>query len=191
MAPEGGQPSIAPESRICVTSPAYKNEDSSSCLSPSSVASSEEESCRNSSISDCSLIKLGFEVIIEKADEKKCRICYMDLESEQSQELGIQIALGCSCKGDLAAAHMQCAETWFKLKGSKNCEICGSIVKNLAVDAEIIFIDHISNELDNDASSLRAKIRTFCHGYRLISFLLATVLFILIICWLVDSRLPH
>ncbi|TQE05842.1 hypothetical protein C1H46_008525 [Malus baccata] len=31
----------------------------------------------------------------------------------------VPIDLGCSCKGDLDAAHKQCAETWFKIKGDK------------------------------------------------------------------------
>lgn len=50
--------------------------------------------------------------------EKDCRICHMGLESS-SHESGVAIELGCSCKADLAAAHKQCAETWFKIKGNK------------------------------------------------------------------------
>lgn len=50
--------------------------------------------------------------------EKDCRICHMGLESS-SHESGVAIELGCSCKDDLAAAHKQCAETWFKIKGNK------------------------------------------------------------------------
>ncbi|CAN1770197.1 hypothetical protein LINPERHAP1_LOCUS11535 [Linum perenne] len=58
------------------------------------------------------------EVNNNKAEEKDCRICHLDLESN-IHESGIPIELGCSCKNDLAAAHKQCAETWFKIKGNK------------------------------------------------------------------------
>ena len=50
--------------------------------------------------------------------EKDCRICHLSLNGVQ--ESGIAIELGCSCKEDLAAAHQQCAETWFKIKGNRS-----------------------------------------------------------------------
>lgn len=50
--------------------------------------------------------------------EKDCRICHLGLESN-SHESGIAIQLGCSCKDDLAVAHKQCAEAWFKIRGNK------------------------------------------------------------------------
>lgn len=49
--------------------------------------------------------------------ERDCRICHLGLEGN-SQELRPSLELGCSCKGDLGYAHKQCAETWFKIKGS-------------------------------------------------------------------------
>ena len=49
--------------------------------------------------------------------EKECRICHLTLET--NQEAGAFIVLGCSCKDDLAAAHKQCAEAWFKIKGNR------------------------------------------------------------------------
>lgn len=60
-------------------------------------------------------------------DEKTCRICHLSLlkcggigDDDQLLEAsgGMAIELGCSCKGDLAAAHKHCAETWFKIKGN-------------------------------------------------------------------------
>ena len=79
-----------------------------------------EEPCRDSCISDCSSFEVDLEcgeikVNLEKT-EKDCRICYLSLESRES---GVPIVLGCSCKDDLAAAHKQCAETWFKIRGNK------------------------------------------------------------------------
>ncbi|GFQ08877.1 hypothetical protein PHJA_003031700 [Phtheirospermum japonicum] len=48
-----------------------------------------------------------------------CRICYLSLDITNNQDSGIPIELGCSCKDDLATAHKQCAEAWFKIKGNK------------------------------------------------------------------------
>ncbi|KAL5973514.1 hypothetical protein ACLOJK_030165 [Asimina triloba] len=79
---------------------------------------------RSSSALDCSsdaedleIGQLEIKVHSLKA-EKDCRICHLSLEGG-NPESGIPIELGCSCKGDLAAAHKQCAETWFKIRGNK------------------------------------------------------------------------
>lgn len=67
----------------------------------------------------------------EKQKKKRnCRICHMRLvggggggrsgggDGESGGGGGEGIELGCSCKGDLGAAHKQCAETWFKIRGN-------------------------------------------------------------------------
>lgn len=69
----------------------------------------------------------------EKQKKRKCRICHMRLvgsgggggggrsgggDVESAGGGGEWIELGCSCKGDLGAAHKQCAETWFKIRGN-------------------------------------------------------------------------
>lgn len=54
----------------------------------------------------------------EAKPEKDCRICHLGLRSG-GHESDATIELGCSCKEDLAAAHKQCAETWFKIRGNK------------------------------------------------------------------------
>ena len=48
--------------------------------------------------------------------EKDCRICHLGVAETSG---GGAMELGCSCKEDLAIAHRQCAETWFKIKGDK------------------------------------------------------------------------
>ncbi|TQD95237.1 hypothetical protein C1H46_019159 [Malus baccata] len=50
--------------------------------------------------------------------ERHCRICHLGLEGGGGTDpaSGVPIDLGCSCKGDLGAAHKQCAETWFKIE---------------------------------------------------------------------------
>ncbi|XP_075090141.1 uncharacterized protein LOC107828968 isoform X2 [Nicotiana tabacum] len=66
---------------------------------------------------------------LHNKEERDCRICHLNLlksggisssGGDQVQEHSIEMAieLGCSCKGDLGAAHKQCAETWFKTKGN-------------------------------------------------------------------------
>jgi len=50
--------------------------------------------------------------------ERDCRICHLSLDAS-NPESGLPIELGCSCKDDLAAAHKQCAEAWFKIRGNK------------------------------------------------------------------------
>lgn len=82
-----------------------------------------DSSRRASSVSDCSVRVESdngvpeIKVHLAKV-ERDCRICHLGLESN-SHESGAPIELGCSCKDDLAAAHKNCAEAWFKIRGNK------------------------------------------------------------------------
>lgn len=51
-------------------------------------------------------------------DERECRICQLSLDAPSQDGMGGPIELGCACKDDLAAAHRQCAEAWFRIKGN-------------------------------------------------------------------------
>lgn len=127
--------------------------------------------------------------------ERDCRICHLSLDVT-NQESGIPIELGCSCKDDLAAAHKQCAEAWFKIKGNKTCEICGSTARNVAGANEAELMEQWNEA--NDAAPSTATVpggttsetRNFWQGHRFLNFLLACMVFAFVISWLFHFNVP-
>ncbi|KAL3833977.1 hypothetical protein ACJIZ3_008713 [Penstemon smallii] len=162
---------------------------------------SEEVKRESCNVSECSVVEI---VDLESGlpetkaclvDTKRdCRICHLSMDSADKDHSGFPIELGCSCKDDLSAAHKQCAETWFKIKGNKTCEICGSIAQNVSGVPE----PESTNQWDdgNDAaanamsSAPLAESRNFWQGHRFLNFLLACMVFAFVISWLFHFDVP-
>ncbi|XP_073128261.1 uncharacterized protein [Henckelia pumila] len=150
---------------------------------------------RESNASECSVEIVDLEAGLSEAEtkvhlakiERDCRICHLSLDAAH-QDSGVPFELGCSCKADLAAAHKQCAEAWFKIKGNKTCEICGSIARNVLGVNEMG-----STEPCNDVTEVAAlptaptpssQVRNLWQGHRFLNFLLACMVFAFVVSWL-------
>ncbi|KAJ6909710.1 hypothetical protein NC652_020633 [Populus alba x Populus x berolinensis] len=113
--------------------------------------------------------------------ERDCRICHLTMDAG-NLESGVPFELGCSCKDDLAAAHKQCAEAWFKIKGNKTCEICGSVARNVAGVNETELAEQWNQATDGAMATTTAPVqpaetRNFWQGHQFLNFLLACMVY--------------
>ncbi|CAN6814474.1 unnamed protein product [Brassica oleracea] len=132
--------------------------------------------------------------------EKDCRICHLGVVETSG---GGAIELGCSCKEDLAVAHRQCAETWFKIKGDKLinmlfvehriCEICQSVARNVGGANEMVVVTVVDEgELRNggggEETAAVGAIENRWQPQRLVNIVLACMVFGFFISWLFHFR---
>uniref|UniRef100_A0A7N0ZZG0 RING-CH-type domain-containing protein n=1 Tax=Kalanchoe fedtschenkoi TaxID=63787 RepID=A0A7N0ZZG0_KALFE len=156
---------------------------------------------RDSSVSDCSVaieIHCGDGNVKVHLDEevggesRECRICHLSLGIGSNV-----IELGCDCKNDLAAAHSNCAERWFKIRGNRTCEICNSIAENVNVVSEL---ELMQQSTATDASTIvttslappspAESTRSFWQGRRFLNILLACMVFTFIMSRLFHFKVP-
>ncbi|KAJ4719916.1 Zinc finger, RING-CH-type [Melia azedarach] len=165
----------------------------SSPSSPSSESGRTEIKERRSSVSEVDL-ECGESKVNLARVERDCRICHLSFDAT-NPESGVPIELGCSCKDDLAAAHKHCAEAWFKIKGNKTCEICGSTACNVVGVNEADSVDQWNESNDTTpapsaAPVHQAETRNFWQGHRFLNFLLACMVFAFVISWLFHFNIP-
>lgn len=121
--------------------------------------------------------------------ERVCRICHLSSEglldatdatataTTNSMDL---IQIGCGCKDDLGNAHVYCAETWFKLKGNRICEICGETAMNIKGVGENAFLERRfirSTGFSSESSGGCWRGQPFCN------FLLACLVIAFVLPW--------
>ncbi|KAK8549425.1 hypothetical protein V6N13_027178 [Hibiscus sabdariffa] len=175
--------------------------DSRCSMSCSTEIIKESEPCSMSGTT-CSSLEMDLESgVVEpkphlaKEMERDCRICHLALDPT-NHESGVPIELGCSCKDDLAAAHKHCAEAWFKIKGNRTCEICGSTAWNVvaaAIDTDTVELWNEANDSTAAATAPvihAAETRNFWQGHRFLNFLLACMVFAFVISWLFHFNVP-
>lgn len=111
-----------------------------------------------------------------------CRICHLNTDAT-NQDSGFLFELGCSCREDLAVAHKQCADAWFKIKGNKTCEICGSIAQNVSGADEAVSTTQPRNG-SNYSSTNVTESRNTWQSHPVLNFLLACMVVAFVVSWL-------
>ncbi|XP_027178346.1 uncharacterized protein LOC113777456 isoform X1 [Coffea eugenioides] len=104
--------------------------DSSGCLVRVISATPRPRTDENNVVDNATEIETACDDAAEDIPEEEavCRICMVELG-----EGGETFKMECSCKGELALAHKECAIKWFSIKGNKTCDVCKKDVQNLPV----------------------------------------------------------
>ncbi|KAA8526261.1 hypothetical protein F0562_008536 [Nyssa sinensis] len=114
--------------------------------------------------------------------EKVCRICH--LSSEHITESSDFIQLGCGCKNELGISHRRCAETWFRHRGNRQCEICGMTARNIAAieDNRFLVEWHEMRMMAASAANSRREGSCLCKK-NFCNFLMACLVLAFIFSW--------
>lgn len=126
--------------------------------------------------------KLGENLTVDDF-EKVCRICHLDT-FERGKKFVDLIEIGCGCKGELGFVHTHCAETWFKLKGNRLCEICREIAKNVTGVSDNRFIEEWNEAryIAGGAGSAERH-RRCCSGQPFCNLLIACLIIVFLLPW--------
>ncbi|PKA46853.1 hypothetical protein AXF42_Ash015747 [Apostasia shenzhenica] len=113
-----------------------------------------------------------------------CRICHLSSDLVGSAAEGWEhIQIGCGCIGELGIAHRRCAEAWFRVKGSRICEICGLVAKNIVGKEDWSFMEvwHENRRPENNRNSPE---RGCCWtSQKFCSFLVSFIVIAFILQW--------
>lgn len=115
----------------------------------------------------------------EEEDDGRCRVCHLVFDGGLGTNETMQ--LGCHCKEDLAIAHRDCAEAWFKIKGNRICEICGATAQNIIGAEDTGFMEQWN---DADAASSSQSQARCWQSLSLCNFFLACMVVTFILLWL-------
>ncbi|WOL14671.1 hypothetical protein Cni_G23452 [Canna indica] len=122
--------------------------------------------------------KVAEEIGSDREEERFCRICHLSPgDSKEGSEI---IQLGCRCKGELGLAHRLCAEAWFRVRGSRCCEICGASAKNVSGDEDNRLMEerYLNNGNSSESDQSGCWRRQPC-----CNFLMACMIIALILLW--------
>lgn len=120
----------------------------------------------------------------EGESQRVCRICHLN-KLENGKNLVELIELGCGCKGELGFAHTVCAESWFKLRGNRSCEICGLTATNITGVADNRFMEEWNESVlvSSIGTSFSERRRGCWHGQPLCNFLMACLVIAFVLPW--------
>ncbi|KAF6170130.1 hypothetical protein GIB67_038239 [Kingdonia uniflora] len=125
----------------------------------------------------------GVSTLIKESleNERVCRICHLSSDGVPAETNDL-IKLGCGCKGELGAAHRHCAETWFKLKGNRYCEICGEAANNVTGTGDGNFMEEWNESGIGTTNSAETR-EGFWRGQPFCNFLMALLVLAFVLPW--------